>query len=207
MVRAEEELRAFVEAINAPLFTTTLARGMVSDEHPLCFGYADSTISRGVINALHKADLVFVVGKRMDYGLRMGGSQLFGDGAKTVQIDLCGTELGLNRSLEVGILADAKTTLAAFNEALAERAAPDRSEWLAEVRRGCDEYAAKVAAEMAEPRSPMHSLHVYEVLREKLPSDATICWDGEISSIGVATCSLPVSLAAGCGSARWLVWA
>ena len=31
---------------------------------------------------------------------------------------------------------------------------------------------------MAEPRAPMHSLHVYEVLREKLPSDATICWDG-----------------------------
>lgn len=175
---AEEELRAFVEAVNAPLFTTTLARGMVSDEHPLCFGYADSTINPGVINALRKADLVFVVGKRMDYGLRMGGSQLFGDGTKTVQIDLSGTELGLNRSLEVGILADAKTTLAAFNEALAERAAPDRSAWLAEVRRGCDEYAAKVAAEMAEPRSPMHSLHVYEVLREKLPSDATICWDG-----------------------------
>lgn len=175
---AEEELQAFVEEVNAPLFTTTLARGMVSDEHPLCFGYADSTINRGVINALRKADLVFVIGKRMDYGLRMGGSQLFGDGAKTVQIDLSGTELGLNRSLEVGILADAKTTLAAFNEALAERAAPDRSAWLAEVRRGCDEYAATVAAEMAEPRAPMHSLHVYDVLRKKLPSDATICWDG-----------------------------
>lgn len=175
---AEEELRAFVEAVNAPLFTTTLARGMVSDEHPLCFGYADSTINPGVTNALRKADLVLVVGKRMDYGLRMGGSQLFGEGAKTVQIDLCDTELGLNRRLEVGILADAKTTLAAFNEALAERAAPDRSDWLAEVGRGCDEYAAKVAAEMAEPRAPMHSLHVYEVLREKLPSDATICWDG-----------------------------
>jgi acetolactate synthase-1/2/3 large subunit len=174
----EQDLRAFVEGINAPLFTTTLARGMVSDEHPLSFGYADATINPAVVNALHKADLVFVVGKRMDYGLRMGGSQLFGDGVKTVQIDVCGTELGMNRSLEVGILADAKTTLAAFNEALAASAPPDRSGWLAEVRRGCDEYAARVAAEMAEPCTPMHSLHVYEVLREKLPSDATICWDG-----------------------------
>ena len=175
---AEAELQAFIEAINAPLFTTTLARGMVSDDHPLNFGYADATINPAVINALHKADLVFVVGKRMDYGLRMGGSQLFGDGVKTVQIDLCGTELGLNRSLEVGILADAKTTLAAFNEALGESAPPDRFDWLAEVQRGCDEYAAKVADELAESRSPMHSLHVYEVLREKLPEDATICWDG-----------------------------
>ena len=175
---AEHELRAFVEALNAPLFTATLARGMVSDDHPLSFGYADSTINPAVVNALHKADLVFVIGKRMDYGLRMGGSQLFGDGVKTVQIDVCGTELGMNRSLEVGILADAKTTLSAFNEALAASAPPDRSGWLAEVQRGCDEYAAKVAAEMAESRTPMHSLHVYEALREKLPSDATICWDG-----------------------------
>lgn len=175
---AEHELRTFVEAVNAPLFTTTLARGMVSDDHPLSFGYADATINPAVVNALHKADLVLVVGKRMDYGLRMGGSQLFGDGVKTVQIDVCGTELGMNRSLEVGILADAKTTLSAFNEALAASAPPDRSSWLAEVRRGCDEYAAKVAAEMAESRTPMHSLHVYQALREKLPSDATICWDG-----------------------------
>ncbi len=175
---AEDELEAFVEAANAPLFTATLARGMVSDEHPLCFGYADATINPGVVNALQQADLVIVIGKRMDYGLRLGGPQLFGTGAKTVQVDVSGTELGLNRSLEVGILADAKTTLAALNDALADRAVPDRSGWLAEVQRGGDEYAAKVAAEAAEARTPMHSLHVYEVLREKLPADATICWDG-----------------------------
>ena len=175
---AEEQLEAFIEAVNAPLFTSNLARGMVSDDHRLSFGYADATINPAVINALHKADLVLVVGKRMDYGLRMGGSQLFGDGVKTVQIDLCGTELGLNRSLEVGILADARTTLAAFNEAMGGSTPPDRSGWLAEVQRGCDEYASKVADEMAESRTPMHSLHVYEILREKLPADATICWDG-----------------------------
>ena len=175
---AEEELQAFVEAVNAPLFTTTLARGLVSDEHPLCFGYADATINPPAVNALQQADLVFVVGKRMDYGLRMGGPQLFGESAKTVQIDVCASELGMSRPLEVGILADAKTALAAFNEGLAGNAPPDRYSWLAEVRRGNDEYAVKVAAELAEPRSPMHSLHVYEVLRDKLPPDATICWDG-----------------------------
>ena len=107
----------------------------------------------------------------------MGGPQLFGN-AMIVQIDICGTELGLNRSLEVGILADAKTSLATLNSALAGRAAPDRSEWLGEVQRGCDAYAAKVAARAAQRRDPMHPLHAYEVLCDKLPADATICWDG-----------------------------
>ncbi len=174
---AEAELQAFAEAAQAPLFTTNLARGMVSDEHALCFGYADVTINRGAENALRQADLVVVVGKRLDYGVRMGGPQLFGN-AKTVQIDVCGTELGLNRALEVGMLADAKTSLATFNQALVGQAAPDRSDWLSEVQRGCNAYAAKVAARTAQVRSPMHSVHAYEVLRDKMPADATICWDG-----------------------------
>lgn len=176
--RAEDELRAFVEAAQLPLFTTNLARGMVSDEHPLCFGYADATINRGAETAFRRADLVLVVGKRMDYGLRMGGPALFSDDAKTVQVDVCGSELDLNRSLAVGIQADAKVTLERCNAALAGREAPDRSAWLAEVREGCRAYAAEVAALTATPRSPMHSVHVYDALRRTLPADATICWDG-----------------------------
>ena len=176
--RADDELRTFVETAGAPLFTANLARGMVSDDHPLCFGYADATINRGAQNALGKADLILVVGKRVDYGLRMGGPQLLSPDAKVVQVDVCGGELGLNRSLSVGIQGDARTTLAALNDALAGRAAPDRAAWLAEVQRGCDAYAAEVAEIAARPRSPMHALHVYSVLRDKMPSDATVCWDG-----------------------------
>ncbi len=175
---ADEELETFVESAGIPLFTTNLARGMVSDDHPLCFGYADATINPGAENALQQSDLVIIVGKRIDYGLRMGGPQLFAEGAKTIQIDVCGGELGLNRALAVGIRADAKTALAVLNAALADRDAPDRSGWLAEVQRGCDDYAARVAEQAARPRAPMHSLHAYQVLREKLPPDATICWDG-----------------------------
>ncbi|MDE0125450.1 MAG: thiamine pyrophosphate-binding protein [Bryobacterales bacterium] len=175
---ADAELAAFVENARVPLFTANLARGMVSDDHALCFGYADATINRGAENALRQADLIVVAGKRLDYGVRMGGPQLFAPDAKTVQIDVCGMELGLNRQLEVGVPADVRTALAALNEALAGRPAPDRSDWLDEVQRGCDAYAAEVAAIVARPRDPMHSLHAYQALRDKLPPDATICWDG-----------------------------
>lgn len=176
--RAEDELKRFVEASGAPLFTTNLARGMVPDTHPLCFGYADATINRGAETACRQADLIVIVGKRADYGLRMGGPQLFPVHAKTIQIDVSGTELGLNRPLDVAIMADAKTTLSALNAALATRAAPDRSAWVAAVQRGCNEYAAEIAAIVAATRSPMHSVHVYDALRRALPGDATICWDG-----------------------------
>ena len=176
--RADGELRAFIEAAGIPLFTANLARGMVSDDHPLCFGYADPTINAGAENALRQADLVLIVGKRVDFGIRMGGPQLFASEAKTVQIDTYGVELGLNRSLAVGVQADARTALQALNDALAGRSVPDRSAWLAEVQRGCAEYAAKVARIASTPREPMHSLQVYEALRKRMPQDSTVCWDG-----------------------------
>jgi acetolactate synthase-1/2/3 large subunit len=175
---AGDELKAFIEAANVPLFTISLARGLVSDDHPLCFGYADATLNRGAETALRQADLVIVIGKRIDYRLRLGSAQLFSDDAKFVQVDTCGEELGLNRDLEVGIAADAKVTLAALNEALAGDQAPDRSDWLAEVQSGSDAYATEVAALTAKPSDPMHSLHLYQALKDKVPEDATICWDG-----------------------------
>ncbi len=132
---AERELREFVETARLPLFTTTLARGMVSDEHELCFGYADATINPGAESALLQADLVVVIGKRLDYSMRMGGPLVFDPRARIVQIDISGTELGLNRALEVGLQADAKT-------ALSGRRIPDHAHWLAEVGRGCDAYRA-----------------------------------------------------------------
>src|SRR2546426_709594 len=36
--RAGEPLQAFIEQTHIPLFTVELARGLVSDDHPLCLG-------------------------------------------------------------------------------------------------------------------------------------------------------------------------
>jgi len=37
----EDALRRFVELTQIPLYTITLGRGTVSDDHPLVMGYAD----------------------------------------------------------------------------------------------------------------------------------------------------------------------
>ncbi len=171
-------LQAFIEAAQVPLFTVTLARGLVSDDHPLCFGYADATLNRGAENALKQADLVIVLGKRIDYRLRMGGPQLFSDDAKFVQVDVCPEELGMNRRLDVGLFADCKLALEDLNAALADHPSPDRSAWLTEVRRGSDVYRAEVEELAAQSSSPMHPLEFYKVMAEWLPQDVTLCWDG-----------------------------
>src|ERR1019366_8330787 len=115
--RAEEALRRFIELTQIPLYTITMARGTVSDDHPLVFGYGDPALNYAVQTAFREADLFLVVGKRIDYRLAMGGARLFPEGARFIQIDVHEEELGLNRPLEVGICADARVALEAMTEA------------------------------------------------------------------------------------------
>lgn len=176
--KAEAALERFIEAARVPLFTVTLARGVVSDDHPLCFGYADATLSRGAESAIRQADLVIVVGKRIDYRLRMGGAQLFAPDARFIQVDVHAQELGLNRGLEVGLLADAKLTLEALADAFEARPRPERDDWIAEVARGCDAYRAEVEELARQTSVPLHPLEFYREMADWLPADSTISWDG-----------------------------
>ena len=175
---AGEELRAFIEKTSLPLFTVCLARGLVSDDHPLCFGYADPTLSRAAAKAFKEADLVLVLGKKLDYRLRLGGTGLFSAAAKFAQVDVHAAELGLNRDLELGIQADVRATLRHLNEGLGKFPAPDRTAWLGEVRRAAEAWEQELASTAAKPSSPMHPLHFFMQMKNWVPEDATLCWDG-----------------------------
>src|SRR5262249_27234908 len=62
---AEDTLRDFIERSRIPLYTITMARGAVSDEHPLCMGYADPALNYAVHTAFREADLFLILGKRI----------------------------------------------------------------------------------------------------------------------------------------------
>src|SRR5712692_5538192 len=118
---AASALREFIEQTSLPLYTITMAKGVVSDEHPLCMGYADPALNQAVHTAFKEADLFLVLGKRIDYRLALGGPRLFAPEAKFIQVDIHAPELGMNRKLEVGICADVRATLNALNAEIGER--------------------------------------------------------------------------------------
>ncbi len=190
---AGAQLEAFIEKASLPLFTICLARGLVPDSHPLCFGYADPTLNRAAPEAFAEADVVVVLGKKLDYRLRLGGKQLFSPDAKFVQVDIEPAELGLNRPLEVGIAADVKLTLEDLLDALGRREAPDRSSWLARITAARDAWRQELAETAARPSTPMHPLHLFMRLRDLVPQDATLCWDGG-DFVHWGRCTLPARL-------------
>src|ERR1017187_5925204 len=174
---AEEALQRFVEQTSLPLYTITMARGTVSDDHPLVMGYADPALNYAVHTAFREADLFLVVGKRIDYRLAMGGARLFPQGARFIQIDVHEEELGLNRPLEAGICADARVALEAMTEAAGPEPWAPRP-WLARVRELRDEWLARLAEQGRDESGPMHPAAFFRELRRALPRDVLYSWDG-----------------------------
>ena len=203
---AGAELEAFIEKASLPLFTICLARGIVSDSHPLCFGYADPTLNRAAEKVCRQADLVLVLGKRLDYRLRLGGPQLFSSDAKFVQVDVHSPELGLNRRLEVALLSDVKAALRSLLDELGNEGPPDRSAWLAEIRRARQAWDQELAAIASQPSQPMHPLHFFMALRDEIPSDATLCWDGGDFVHWGRVRFRPTSRCIGSGWEPWPAW-
>src|SRR5271157_2738584 len=131
--RAEDALRRFIEHASLPLYTITMARGTVPDDHPLSMGYADPALNHAVHAAFREADLFLVIGKRIDYRLALGGPRLFPPAARFIQIDIHPEELGLNRPLDAAICADARLALTALADAACPKPWPG-TPWLDRLR-------------------------------------------------------------------------
>ena len=170
---APEQLQALAESGGIPVFTVEQARGLLDDEHPLCFGYADGALNP-TARRFREADVVLLLGKRMDHRYRYGG--VFAADAKIIQADPSPAEIGRNRGVAVGIQGDlgavteqltaaiggAKGDIAAWVNQLEQ----DRNNWDQELR-------SKATAE-----EPLHPLDVYTNLEQHLDDDTVIIMDG-----------------------------
>jgi acetolactate synthase-1/2/3 large subunit len=170
---AATELREFIEKTELPLYTITMAKGTVSDNHPLCMGYADPALNTAVHTAFKEADLFVVIGKRIDYRLALGGARLFSTTAKFIQVDIHPQELGQNHKLDAAICSDVKPALRAMSVVL-----PPRTAWLdhlRDLRRQCEQHISEQAK---DSDSPLHPAAFYAELKKALPPEALFAWDG-----------------------------
>jgi acetolactate synthase-1/2/3 large subunit len=175
---AGEELSRFVALTFLPYFSITLARGLVPDHsRPNVFGYADAALSKMVRRAFPDADVVLVLGKRIDSRLSLGGPKLFSPDAKFIQVDIHPQELGNTRNLELGICADVKATVAAFVDAIGTDPWPARQEWIDRLRKYEGEWQQELAESARDQSSPMHPLAFFAAAREFLQG-APLSWDG-----------------------------
>jgi len=165
-----EALASFAEAVRVPFFLNGMARGGIPQASPCLF-------SRSRKVALSQTDLCVVLGTPFDFRLDYG--RAVAPGAKVVQIDLDGNELGKNRHLDLGIDADSGLLLDQLRAALGSDLAADQwSEWLGVIRAAEEKSRAKMQVEMDSDGDPPNPLRVCAELGKRLGPNDVVIGDG-----------------------------
>ena len=171
--RAESEVREFIERTQLPFLASPMGKGVVPDDHPLSIAPARS-------HALQNADVVFLMGARLNWIMHFGLPPRFAEGVRVIQLDIAAEEIGTNVPAEVALVGDAKRVTAQLNAHLAEEPwsyAAD-AEWLAALSRAVDENRRAVEAMLNDDSEPMGYYRVLREVRDQLPRDAIICSEG-----------------------------
>jgi len=163
---AHAELQQFVERSRIPLFTINQARGGVPDDHELAFGPMPFL-------GLRDADVLLAIGVTFDFRLDFG---VFDRNVRVIHIDNDRRRIGLNRPVDVGIVADPKLALLQLTAAITRQA--HSAPWIEELRKRCRERMQELDALAMTNSKYMHPLRIAKEVDEFVDRDASVIIDG-----------------------------
>ena len=168
-------LERLIEVTRLPLFTEEAARGIVPDSHPYCFGLADGR-TNPVATHLQDADVVLLLGKKLDFTLSFGGPPSLSAEAKIIQVEPSTDLIGLSRGVDLAIAGD----VGAVVDQLAQEA--ERLEWkehpmLGELESAGEALERQLEA-LAEEPGDLHAMAVHKALRPMLDAESCLVFDG-----------------------------
>lgn len=121
------ELQALAERLGAPVATTLVGKGVFPETHPLSLGTTGIWGSRVANESARNADVILAVGTafgeadcsswRPEHTFNIPGTTL-------IQIDIDPQEIGKSYPVDIGILGDARATLAQLAAALLDTPRP-----------------------------------------------------------------------------------
>lgn len=175
MAGAVDEFLQFVESWQIPTLTTWLAMDLIAADHPLFFGRPGGMAPRGANFTVQNADLLLVVGSRLDMGLVGYSYENFARAARKVIVDIDPHEIAkFPIRVDTPIIADA---MEFFREALrqgAGRISSDRRDWINRCRTWKSQYPL-LTAEHTDPSQPLSAYYFSHVLAEEMaPGDTVV---------------------------------
>ncbi|MEE9282370.1 MAG: thiamine pyrophosphate-binding protein [Myxococcota bacterium] len=183
--RAEEEVRAFVDATRLPFLASPMGKGVVPDDHRLSVATARS-------HALQNADLIFLLGARLNWIMHFGLPPRFNPNVRVVQLDISHEEIGTNVPTEVALVGDAKAIVGQLNATLEREpwSYPAETPWRAELQQKGAENQAAVENMLNDDSVPMGYYRVLREIRDQLPRDCIISSEGA-STMDIGRTVLP----------------
>ncbi|MCS6930755.1 MAG: thiamine pyrophosphate-binding protein [Acetobacteraceae bacterium] len=159
------ELRAIAEALDSPLLSFRMGRGVLDSRHPLDLRPPVAHRLWGV------ADAVLAVGTRASVAFGGWGTA----GLKVVRIEADAEEIGRFGAPDVALHGDARAILPVLRAALPARPRPP---WRAAVEQAKAEVMGRIAARLAPQAA------ILQAIRDVLPEDGVLV--NELTQIGYA---------------------
>ncbi len=170
---AAADLQLWVEKSGIPFYTTPQSRGVIPEDHPFCYLTARST-------AFREADVVMVIGTRMNYMIGHAQPPRFNADAKLIRIDIDATEIDTSPRLDIGITGDAKAVLNQLVAAAEGRITPQTFEaWRNRLGGQNTSKQAEQEKILADDAVPTHPLRLCKEIREFIDRDAVLVVDGQ----------------------------
>jgi oxalyl-CoA decarboxylase len=146
--RADDAITRLIDRTGIPYLPMSMAKGLLPDDHP-------SSVAAARSLALSRADVVMLVGARLNWLLSNGEPPGWNPDARFIQVDVSATEFDSNRPIAAPVLGDIASVMAALRGMLDASPVTAPSAWIDELSAHKRENIAKMAARLAADHSPM----------------------------------------------------
>ncbi|MHB8576092.1 MAG: thiamine pyrophosphate-binding protein [Dehalococcoidia bacterium] len=170
---AEAEVRRFIALTRLPFLPSPMGKGVVPDDDPL-------SVAAARTHAIQNADLVFLIGARLNWIMHYGEPPRFAEHLRVVQLDVVAEEIGQNVPTEVALVGDARAVMAQLNASL-ERSPWQfnrESTWREALAEKVEENRQKTEPLLNAEKLPMGYYRPLREIRDVLPRDAIIVSEG-----------------------------
>jgi len=168
---AFSELQALAELVQIPVVTTFKGKGAFPENHPLAMGPIGMHGHAEANKIILEADCILAVGARFS-DRSVGKFDEFGKGMSIIHMDIDPAEIGKNKSVDVALVGDVKSSLRTLVKMFSKKMIKSDSDspWLKR-RKELIQYYAETLKDYPREITAKKSL---KKLRELLPANAIV---------------------------------
>ena len=159
--QADKQIRAFIQATGLPFLPMSMAKGLLSDNDPQSVAAARSL-------ALRRADVVLLVGARLNWLLGHGEAPQWNPDAKFIQVDIEPTELDSNQPIAAPLVGDIGSVMAALIDRTEPGQITASAPWRHELAERSAQNAAKMSQRLDADPDPMQFYGALRAIRDVL---------------------------------------
>jgi oxalyl-CoA decarboxylase len=159
--QADADIRAFIETSGIPYLPMSMAKGLLPDTHGQSASAARSFV-------LAEADVVMLVGARLNWLLAHGKGKTWGGPKQFIQVDISPTEIDSNVAIAAPVIGDIGSCISALLQGVKSSPLTPNGEWLDAIKGRKDKNLAKMAQTLDQNPTPMSFHSALRAIRDVL---------------------------------------